>query len=510
MDVVVVLLGAYVTALLLKRATRLRGEGSQMCVVMALVLVPLVVAAWFATGGRPLQALALGARHEVPDTWWWITIHQKEGEASTPVNWLGAALWLTLIYLATTLAIQLADQVARRRGSTPWQSIHRALVKLPILAVSTLALLKIDLSTIVLSTSVLVVGLGFVLRETLENLLTGMTLELEGTVRQGDWIQVGDGGRIGKVYEKTWRAAKIQTLTHESITIPHRVLAAEHITNLDRPTKPHARLVRVGASYADPPIKVKDILRTILLRDPEILDVPAPLVRTVSYDDFAVVYEMKYWIQDYSRRMDIEDHVLTRVWYAFRFYGIEIPFPIRTVHLKEQAERAAEASRGDDSLDRRRRFLEGFELFAKLTPKELDFLAQNAFLRDYAPGEHVVHQGDLGRALHLVVGGACEAVLPDARPRLEAGQYFGEMGMLSGERRTVDVVASADGAQVLRVDQHCMQVLLDKHGELREEFDATGATRRSELEAEPVAAPVTPPHLLTRLRRRVADYLLPW
>ena len=137
-----------------------------------------------------------------------------------------------------------------------------------------LVVLKIDIGTILLGTSVTVVGIGFVLKETLENLFTCMSLEMEGTASRGDWIRHGDD--TGVVYEKTWRATKIRTLADVSITIPNRLLGMEKIHNFDRPRQYHARLLTVGASYDDPPVRVKEILRTILIRQPLVLSSPAP------------------------------------------------------------------------------------------------------------------------------------------------------------------------------------------------------------------------------------------
>ena len=82
--------------------------------------------------------------------------------------------------------------------------------------------------------------------------------------------------------------------------------------------------------------------------------------------------------------------------------------------------------------------------------------------------------------------------------------------MLTGDRRTVDVVAGPDGALVLRVDRHCMEVLFGVHPELRDEFDTTGEARRKELHQAPAPHALSRSGLLTRLRRGAVEFLLPW
>ena len=502
-----VVVALYLSAVLLKRASRQRGEMSQVCVVTGSLLVPLLLVSWFVYDGD-LSAL-ISSPDENPANWWVLPITAGDGEEATSVNLLRAGVSIAVLFAAATVLVGIGSSLYYRRKHTEFLSIHKALIKWPIVIIGCLIVLKIDLGTILLGTSVAVIGIGFVLKETLENIFTGISVEMEGTVQRGDWIQVQDD--VGIVYEKTWRATKIQTLTDKSITIPNRLLGSEVVTNYDRPERPHARLIYVGASYKDPPVKVKEILRSILIREDEVLDEPLPVVRTKSYDDFSINYEMKYWIDSYSQHNNIEDRIMTRIWYAFRFYGVEIPFPIRNVHLKEREQLASESAAIEAGSQSRMDFLGALETFASLTAKELDFLAQNAFQREYGPGEHVIHKGEVGDALHVVREGSCEAVLPEGRRApLEEGRYFGEMGLLNPGPRTADVVASARGATVMRIDKHCMDVLFRANPGLREQFEKVEAIRREELPVEAATDTSRALPLLVRLQRGARDLLVPW
>jgi hypothetical protein len=353
--------------------------------------------------------------------------------------------------------------------------------------------------------------LGFALKEMLENLFTGLALEMEGTFRRGDWIRYGDSDLVGRVYEKTWRTTKIRTLDDLAVTIPNRLLAMERIVNYNKPEQLHARLLYVGTSYNDPPVKVKEILRTILLREPEVVNDPAPIVRTVEYGDFAINFEMKFWIKDYGRHNFIEDAIMTQVWYAFKFYGVQIPFPIRTVHLKEREELEAEDKRIEGAAQTRLDFLKSVAIFAPLGFRDFEFLAGNSFRRRFHPGDRIVRKGEIGNALFFVMEGWCEAVLPDGRrPRLEAGHYFGEMGLLGAERRSVDVVAGEEGAVVLRIDKHCMLVLFRAYPELAAEFRSLREKRSQELPVKEIEAKKARPPLIQRIGSGLGRFIKPW
>jgi len=202
---------------------------------------------------------------------------------------------------------------------------------------------------------------------------------------------------------------------------------------------------------------------------------------------------------------------MTRIWYAFRYDGIEIPFPIRTVHFKQQEERQSERDALAGQNDDRREKLAALPVFARLKPRDLAFLAQNSFRRFYTAGERVIIAGQVGDAIYFCVAGGCEALLPDGRrPSLGPGHYFGEMGLLKTGPRTVDVVAGDQGAEVLRIDRHCMELLFEQHPELRDEILDTSGTRRSELPDAVLPAPAVSRPLGQRIATDLADLLRPW
>lgn len=505
-----VLLTLWAMAVLIKRAARTQGEISQVCLALGILVVPLMGLSASVFDGRPLGALELGDQPLDPEQWWVLTLAQQ-GAEPVMVNMLRAGLVISLLYLAITMAVGAGSAVYARSRKTAFQAIHKALIKWPVVVVGGLLLLKIDLGTIVLGTSVAVVAIGFVLKETLENIFTGISLELEGSVRLNDWIRLGDSGAAGQVIEKTWRATKIRTLQDVAITIPNRLLGGERIVNFNRPKKPHARFLKVGASYNDPPVKVKEILRTILIRDQDVLNSPPPVVRTKAYDDFAIVYELKFWIDDYAAHNTIEERVMTHIWYAFKFYGVEIPFPIRTVHHKEHPERLAESDAMDEAERTRQRFLSGVSCFTGLTRQETGFLAQNAFGRRYVEGEHVITRGEVGDALYVVEVGEVVVHLPNGEQRVvPQGAYFGEMGLLGTGRRSADVVGGQGGAQVLRLDRHCMDVIFRARPDLKESITKVRDQRREELPEVPFEVVETRGPLGQRILHGLKDFLRPW
>lgn len=178
------------------------------------------------------------------------------------------------------------------------------------------------------------------------------------------------------------------------------------------------------------PFKVEEVMRTILLREDRILKDPAPRVRTVKYNDFSIDYELKFCLADYALRRSVKDALMTQILYAFRFYGIEIPFPIRAIYPKGAKSLEKEPVATVERIGNVRGFLQRLPYFNQhLTLSNFDSLADNCFRRRYRPGEHVILRGELGDAVDTVREKWCEVALSDGqRRRLDAGQYFGERG----------------------------------------------------------------------------------
>lgn len=514
---VAVLVAAYLMIILIRQSLKRTRDWRSVLIVAALVLLPALLLAFLYYDGNVLDVFNTDLDKLKADSWWIFEIERSNGEGEdaekivVTVNIIAALIIIALLYIVMTILISVASTAYYNRKKTEWLAIHKALIKWPVVIVGCCICLKIQIGAILVGTSVIVIGLGLVLKEMLENLFTGMALEMEGTVNQGDWIQVGDSDQVGRVFEKSWRVTKIQTLNDESITIPNRLLGTEKILNFNKPDGPHARNLYVGTSYNDPPVKVKEILRTILIREPEVLDKPQPLVRTIEYGDFAINFEMKFWIRSYARRNFIEDKIMTQIWYAFKFYGVQIPFPIRTLHMKKMEHLEEESTAIVDETKEKLYFLRDLPYFECLVQKDLEYMALNSFRRNYDVGERVVHKNEIGDALYVVMKGYCEAILPDGRrPRIEAGQYFGEMGLLGATPRTVDVAAGEEGTLVMRIDKHCMTMLFRTYPELLDHFREIRDARKRDLPSDETQITARREGLVRKFCLGMKDFFKPW
>lgn len=288
------------------------------------------------------------------------------------------------------------------------------------------------------------VVVGFALQDTLGNAFAGLAIQTEKPYHVGQWIRVGD--HEGCVEEITWRATKLRTKASTFVVVPNNVMSKEAIVNYSEPVIPTRMAVEVGASYLVPPNEVKSAILEAIGNASVPLASPPPDVLLVDFGSSAIVYRARFWIQEYAQDEAARSQVRTAIWYAFKRRNIEIPWPIQVEYQRKEG-----PARPLDLTARLTETLERVEVLASLSGEERTELAAICDERLYGRGEVVVRQDAPGTSMFVVSSGRVEVVLEPEGRRIavtEAGGFFGEMSLLTGNPRTATVRALDDCALV--------------------------------------------------------------
>jgi small-conductance mechanosensitive channel/CRP-like cAMP-binding protein len=425
----------------------------------------------------------------------------SSAEEHLPKEWhaLSRTIWmLAFAYGSVRLFVALVLWARRRLGASPTAKIHRdvadfalnVVVSIPILK----AQLQLDVTTLLGTSAVLSLVLGFALQDTLGNLFSGLSLQLDRPYQVGDFIRVGQ--HEGRVVQTSWRSTRIETLRKEQITLPNALTAKEPITNYSNGGQPMAIDLTIGTSYAAPPTKVKAEILEACAESPLVLKAPAPWVRTWSFDDSSVKYMVRVWLQNWADVPHVHDELFGRLWYRFGRADIEIPFPQRVVTMRTERPRPQGL---------REELLDELDLFAAFSSEERRGLADTAHEHHFGLGEQICVEGREGETFYVVVSGRVSVrvgIPPREVATLSRGQYFGEMSLLTGDPRAATVVA-IDDTVVLEFDRTAFQRFFAAKPELTERMAEFLARHRAELDAANSAerAKADTAGLLTRLRR---------
>lgn len=436
-------------------------------------------------------------------------------------EWLRPYLQVLSTFAVAYLAFKVVevltlDVVAVRRGRVPPPGILRdiisALFALVVLFVLLQGRLGVDITALVATSAALSLVLGLALQETLSNLFAGLALMIERPFEPGDWVRVGDS--VGCVKEVSWRAVKIQTLRQESyLIIPNSVAARTQIVNMSQPTPLHGHSVEVGVVYGEPPNRVRRVLVDAALEVEPVMREPRPFAVVLRFDNFAVAYRLTYWIRDFANADLIEGEVRSRIWYAFRRHGIRIPFPTTEVNWRDLS--AAEAAVRRQELERMVALLRQVDFLGALTQEGIERLAEGVRITPYPAGLVVVRQAAAGDSLYVIASGRVEVVTepPDGGPEerlavIDAGDYFGEMSLLTGAPRSA-TVRTLEDTELLVLTRDALRPILESDPAAMARLSATLAKRRVDRVdvTRPPATDAGPPAgdlsgaLLGRIRR---------
>ena len=466
-----------------------------------LVFAGVVVLIWWLGSDRPLARRFGGAL--------WCLVVAIVVEAVMP--WLSdrpARIAYVLALAALSFAIVrgivvTADHVVRRRQAH-FSTILRDLMTLlvyTIVIVSVLHSIDVDVSALLTTSAIVTAVIGLALQETLGNVFSGLSLQLQKPFEPGDWIRFDSFE--GRVQGIGWRSTALVTRNLETLDVPNGFLAREVVTNY-RGSAMGDQLF-IGVAYDRAPNEVKDVILTVLHEVPDVVAMPPPVVEVVDYGDFAIKYRLRFWMRDFGQQPRVRDAIMSKLWYALRRHAIEIPFPIRTVYMHDATSAGARTAGGDQELFRE---LRQVDFLAELRDDDLAMLGSALKSVVFGTDEIICREGDSGDAFFVLHRGNVEVVARGAAGHethvadLQAPAFFGEMALLTGEARSATVRAKGD-AEVLVVERAGFEELFKTHPSIATAVSRVLAARQSELR-ERREQTVTPESNESRSRRLLA------
>ncbi len=344
-----------------------------------------------------------------------------------------------------------------------------------------LRLAGVQISSLLVTSALFTAVIGLALQETLGNIISGLTLQVQQPFEVGDWIQFNNDERqIGEVIEINWRATKLLTLDRAEVTVPNGLLAKNSLATFTKPTHIARRSVYFAAPYATPPRRVHEAVMAAVKDVPGVVSDPPPTLVTFKFLENATIqYWLRYFITDFSRRDIVDGAVRDRVWYALERADIAYPLPLSGLYFHESDSAEDERLREAEAIEQA---LKTIHLFEPLDDIERHVLASSMGRRLFAPGEVIVREGEEGEELFIVRAGTVAVTVSGAEvARMSSGNFFGEMSLLTGAARAATVLAVSE-VEVYVMGRAVFQRLLSSHPELAEDVSAVLATRQTELE----------------------------
>ncbi len=241
-------------------------------------------------------------------------------------------------WIAKQLVAYLQNSLSRSKSIKP--SLAVLIIKISKITVYCFVFLLvisnvgINLKAFTILTGAIGIGVGFGLQKVVSNLISGVILLLDESIRPGDVIEVGED--FGWIKTMGARYIEVISIDGKEFIIPNEELITTKVINWSHSNNLIRIDVNIGVSYKSNPHTVKEILLSVPKQFPRIQTNPEPACFLKGFGDSSINFTLKFWINDPKNGIDnIKSDVLLTIWDQFNDANIEIPFPQRDIYIKE-------------------------------------------------------------------------------------------------------------------------------------------------------------------------------
>lgn len=243
-----------------------------------------------------------------------------------------------LLWGANALSGLLEKRIGVLPGVTPSaQVLFGKLSRVALYVVAFLIALNsvgIDLTALAVFTGAIGLGLGFGLQKVVSNLISGVILLMDKSVKPGDVVAIGT--TYGWV--KSMGARYVSVITRDSIEhlIPNEELIGRTVENWSYSSRDVRQKLPFGVAYTSDVHKAIKLAIQAASEFDRILKDPAPSCLLKGFGDNSVDLELRVWIRDAEKGLsNFKSEVYLRLWDLFKEHGIEFPFPQRDLHIRD-------------------------------------------------------------------------------------------------------------------------------------------------------------------------------
>jgi len=249
--------------------------------------------------------------------------------------------WFAVVFVVAWLLIRLirlvlTKQVIARDLDKGSIAALVQLIKYFVYTVAIVILLEsigVKMTVLLTSSAALLVGLGLGLQQVFYDLISGVLLLFEGTIKIEDVVEINQD-LIGRVKHIGLRTSKIETRENIYVIVPNSKFISGDVVNWSHIAKSTRFKVVVGVAYGSDVLLVKELLLKAADKHQNVEENPGPFVRFNDFGDSALIFELYFWTNETFGVENIKSDLRFKIDALFREHGVSIPFPQRDLHIK--------------------------------------------------------------------------------------------------------------------------------------------------------------------------------
>lgn len=431
----------------------------------------------------------------------------SNGPASDAAWWMrfiGAAWWLLGARVAVAVLWLSFHRDRRSRAERLFFDLAAALIYLTAVLVVMNSVFALPITGILATSGLMALVLGFALQNTLADVLAGVVVGIEAPFRVGDRIQL-NGTQEGEVVRVNWRSIRLHTDGDDIAIVPNSVVAKAQIVNRSHPGQRRMGTVELSCPARFDPERIIESLLQATQLCPQILREPPASVAVISLGAARNGYAINFFVEETRHLSPTRDALLRKSRRQLFFAGLLD---------SDRCCRADDEGAFTQHVESRlaHRLLRDLLIFDCLSDQQIEALAAQVERRLIDAGEVLFAQDVPDKSLYVVASGVLELSRRNAGSekgletigRIGAGEYVGEIGLLTGEPHAATATARTH-SKIYRISSEVISPLLEENAALASALDQSVRRGLQSLHRE-VAAQATQrfspgDHLLLRIRK---------
>jgi small-conductance mechanosensitive channel len=299
---------------------------AQAVAVLAFIIAALNIAGLLGPAAGLLDAMA-------------VTIGTLRVSALSALK--GSVLLMVLLWAANLLARLLEQRLQALSDLTPAMQVLAAklarIVLLTLAVVLALGAVGIDLTAFAVFSGAIGVGIGFGLQKVVSNLVSGVILLLDRSVKPGDVIEIEEH-TYGWITQMNARYVSVVTRDGTEYLIPNEDLITQRVTNWSYSNDLVRLHVPIGVAYGADLRQALALALDAASAVPRVLKEPKPVCLVSAFGESTVNLDLRLWISDpRNGTANVRSEVMLNIWDRYKTHGIELPFPTRDLNIRDAA-----------------------------------------------------------------------------------------------------------------------------------------------------------------------------
>ncbi len=397
--------------------------------------------------------------------------------------------WSITAFLITVLLERFIWIPTEQKAGQSVPRLVKGLISLFIYILAFMAIVAFvfnqKLTSLLATSGVIAMIVGLAIQINIANIFSGIAINVERPFKIDDWVKIGNFTE-GKIVDINWRATRLRTRDDTILSIPNSQASESPIENFSAPDRWYWKYFTIHVDPSHPPERVKKILLDAAM---SVKEVKKPSTRflgltagmTGQSESWAANYLVSAYMEDYGSKFAHNELVWMSIWTHLKAAGIKHVMERHEVQMYFQGMKKSKSPK----MSKTHALLQDLYIFEPFSAEEKLYLSKKMRSHHFRAEQVVVEQGTAGNSMFVIAEGVVSVTVkagdkpPIQVATLGTGNFFGELAMLTGEKRGATITALTK-THLYEITKADIMPLFEKKQELMRPISEVMAKREAD------------------------------